>query len=208
MINFKTGFFFFNGIFWQCKIKTTDKSSKKICTWISSEFFGGSLRSAGIHPWALQKRKHLWVKPLTVLLREHQLTASPQTPLPKRWVSPCAADSPRGAHTSRPRVCVLSHFSHVLPFVTPWTIACQVPLSMGFSRQEYWCGLPCRPWRDFPYLGIELGSLTSPALAGGFFTTVPPGMPTSLPQGPAKRSRLLNYKKHTIPENLTCDNAK
>ena len=40
-------------------------------------------------------------------------------------------------------VCVLSHFSRVQLFVTLWTIACQARLSMGFSRQEYWSGLPC-----------------------------------------------------------------
>ena len=38
--------------------------------------------------------------------------------------------------------CVLSHFSHVRLSATPWTTACQAPLSMGFSRQEYWSGLP------------------------------------------------------------------
>ena len=41
--------------------------------------------------------------------------------------------------------CVLSHFSHVQLFVTPWTVACQALLSMGFSRQEYWSGLPSPP---------------------------------------------------------------
>ena len=40
------------------------------------------------------------------------------------------------------RACVLSCFSHVCLFVTPWTVAHQAPLSMGFSRQEYWSGLP------------------------------------------------------------------
>ena len=52
-------------------------------------------------------------------------------------------------------------------FVTPWTVACQAPLSMGFSRQEYWSGLPCPPPGDLPYPGIEP---MSPALAGRFFT--------------------------------------
>ena len=49
----------------------------------------------------------------------------------------------------------------------------QVPLSMSeeFSRQEYWSGLPCLPSRDLPNAGIEPASLTSPALAGGFFTS-------------------------------------
>ena len=46
------------------------------------------------------------------------------------------------------RVCMLSHFSHVQLFMTLWTIARQAPLSMGFSRQEYWSGLPCPPPGD------------------------------------------------------------
>ena len=71
--------------------------------------------------------------------------------------------------------CVLSHFSHVRLFAALWTVACQDPLSMGFSRQEYWSGLPCAPPEDLPDPGIEPISLTSPALAGRFFTTVPPG---------------------------------
>ena len=50
-------------------------------------------------------------------------------------------------------------------------IACQVPPSMGFFRQEYWSGLSCPPPEDLPYPGIELPSLLSPALAGRFFTT-------------------------------------
>ena len=52
-----------------------------------------------------------------------------------------------------------------------WTVACQAPLSMGFSRQEYWRGLPCPPPEDLPNPGIKLASLMSPALAGGFFTS-------------------------------------
>ena len=56
-------------------------------------------------------------------------------------------------------------------FATPWTVARQAPLSMGFSRQEYWSGLPCPPSGDLPDPGIEPASLTSSALAGGFFTT-------------------------------------
>ena len=51
--------------------------------------------------------------------------------------------------------CVLSHFSRVQLFVTPWTVAHQVPLSMELSRQEYWSGLPCPPPGDLPHLGIE-----------------------------------------------------
>ena len=55
-------------------------------------------------------------------------------------------------------------------FATLWTVA-QPPLPMGFSRQEYWSGLPCPPPGDLLDLGIEPTSLASPALAGEFFTT-------------------------------------
>ena len=52
-----------------------------------------------------------------------------------------------------------------------WTIAHHAPLSMGFSRQEYWSGLPCPPPGDLSDPGIKTGALESRALAGGFFTT-------------------------------------
>ena len=55
--------------------------------------------------------------------------------------------------------------------VTPRTIAHQAPLSMGFSRQEYWSGLPRPPPEDLPDPGIDPTSLTSPTLAGEVFTT-------------------------------------
>ena len=67
-------------------------------------------------------------------------------------------------------VCVC----HLQLFATPWTIACQAPLSMGFSRQEYWSGLPFPSPGDIPDPGIKLASLMSPALAGRFFITEPP----------------------------------
>ena len=67
--------------------------------------------------------------------------------------------------------CMLSHFSHVQFFATLWTVARQTLLSMGFSKQEYWSGLPCPPPGDLPNPGTELMSLMSPALAGWFFTT-------------------------------------
>ena len=67
-------------------------------------------------------------------------------------------------------MCLLSHVSHVWLFATPWTVAHQAPLSMGFSRQEDWSGLPCPPPRDLPDPGMEPVSLMSPALAGGVFT--------------------------------------
>ena len=58
-------------------------------------------------------------------------------------------------------VCMLSHFSRVWLFATPWTVAHQAPLSVGFSRLEYWSGLPCPPLGDLPDPGIELASLVS-----------------------------------------------
>ena len=68
-------------------------------------------------------------------------------------------------------------FSVMSNSATPWTIACQAPLFMEFSRQEYWRGLPASSPEDLPHPGIEPASPPSPALAGGFFTTVPPGKP-------------------------------
>ena len=68
-------------------------------------------------------------------------------------------------------VCVLSLFNCVQLFVTPWTVAQQAPLSMGFSRQEYWSGWPFPPPGDLPDPGIKPASLMSLSLAGGFFTT-------------------------------------
>ena len=69
-----------------------------------------------------------------------------------------------------PDICVLSCFSRVWLCANPWTVACQAPLSMGFSRQEHWSGLPFPSPEDLPAPGIEPASLTSPSLAGGFFT--------------------------------------
>ena len=56
-----------------------------------------------------------------------------------------------------------------------WTVACQALLSMGFSRQEYWSGLPLPTPEDIPDPGIKPTSPATPALEGGFFTTGPPG---------------------------------
>ena len=55
--------------------------------------------------------------------------------------------------------------------MTPWTVAFQALLSVGFSRQDYWSGLPFPSLRDLPHPGIDSGF---PALAGGFFTAEPP----------------------------------
>ena len=66
---------------------------------------------------------------------------------------------------------VLSCFSRVQLFATPWTVARQAPLSKGLFRQEYWNGLPFPSQGDLPHRRTEAMSLMSPALAGGFFTT-------------------------------------
>ena len=66
---------------------------------------------------------------------------------------------------------MLSHFSHVRLFAVLWTVALQAPLSMGFSRQNYWSGVPCLPPGDLPQPWIKPATLLSPSLADGFFTT-------------------------------------
>ena len=61
--------------------------------------------------------------------------------------------------------------------VTPWRVALQSPLSMEFSRQEYWSGLSFFSPEDLPNTGVQLESPLSPVLAGGSFTTEPSGKP-------------------------------
>ena len=73
------------------------------------------------------------------------------------------------------------------PFVTPPTVALQAPLFMGFSRQEYWNGLPFPPTGDLPDPGIEP---VSPEMADGFFTTEPPGKPLCISCAVLSRSVL------------------
>ena len=74
---------------------------------------------------------------------------------------PGEAGGPRPCRASSVHACALSHVSWLRFFVTLWTIARQAPLSIGFSRQEHWSGLPCPPPGDLPNSGIKP---TSPAL--------------------------------------------
>ena len=102
---------------------------------------------------------------------------------------------------ARLRACVLSLFSHVRLFVTPWTLSRQAPLSTGSSTQECWSGLPFPPPGDLPHPGIEPMSLGSLALAGRFLTTLPPG------KSPWKKQFLVNDKawgsfSHSCPRML------
>ena len=69
---------------------------------------------------------------------------------------------------------VFSFSLHIWLFETPWTVACQAPPSMDFSRQEYWNGLPCSPPRDLPNTGTKP---RSPALQGVCLPSEPPGKP-------------------------------
>ena len=73
-------------------------------------------------------------------------------------------------------MCVFSP-SVVSDSVTPWTVACQAPLSVEFFRQEYWSGLPFPTLGHLPDPGVEPTSLASSALSGEFFNTALPGKP-------------------------------
>ena len=75
---------------------------------------------------------------------------------------------------------VIMSLSHVRLFASPWTVVHQAPLSMGFSRQEYWSGLPIPHPGDLPDPPVQPMSPTSPALAGKFFTTELPGKSLSM----------------------------
>ena len=97
----------------------------------------------------------------------------------------------------------MKSFSRVRLSATPWTVAYQAPSSIGFSRQEYWSGLPFPSPGDLPDPGIELGS---PALRADALTSEPPGKP----KGSTKKllelidkfSKVIEYKsQHT---NSSC----
>ena len=96
--------------------------------------------------------------------------------------------------------CMLSCFGRVWLFATLWTVACQAPLFMGFSRQEYWSGLPCPTPGDLLDPGIEPESLISPSLPGDSLPLAPPGKPPKpsyprkFPGGPVFRTLCLHYR--------------
>ena len=90
-------------------------------------------------------------------------------------------------------VCVLCRFSRVRLFVTPWIVAHQAPLSMGFSRQECWSEFSRPPPGDLPDPGMEPASLMSPASAGGFLSTVPPGKSKST----TALCQITRFSQHT-----------
>ena len=88
-----------------------------------------------------------------------------------RWPKYCTLRNPRLVNNKNMCMCTWSHFSRVWLYVTLWTVALQAPLSMEFSRQEYWTGLPCPTWGNLPDPGIKPTSHMSPALASRFFST-------------------------------------
>ena len=120
---------------------------------------GGSGWGTHVNPWPIHV--NVWQKPL-----QYYKVISLQLikKIKEKKVCVCA----------RTHMCALTH---VQLFATPWTVANQAPLSIGFPRQEYWSGSPFPTPRDLPDPEMEPTSLSAPALAGGFFTTVPPGKP-------------------------------
>ena len=77
-------------------------------------------------------------------------------------------------------MCVRAKLLQLCLFWTLWTVTCQAPLSMGFSRQEYWTGLPFPPPGDLPLPGIEPASLMSPALQADSLPLAPPEKPVCI----------------------------
>ena len=80
-------------------------------------------------------------------------------------------------HDTNAVLCCAQSLSGFRLLFTPWTIACQAPLSLGLPRQEYWSGLPFPTPRDLPDPGLKPASLASPALLGRFFPAEPPEKP-------------------------------
>ena len=98
-------------------------------------------------------------------------------------------------------------------FETLWTVACQPPLSVGFSRQEHWSGLPCPSPEDLPGPGIDP---TSSASAGSFFTTEPPGKPYAevpfhqIPQTQHRQQQLksIEFKCQLLIKSIFCRHSE
>ena len=120
-------------------------------------------------------------------IQPKKTTPDPQTlALATNWPSQLTGNTKRSEGTVNPLclpwnteikckpTCCCYLLSCVQLFATPWTMAHQAPLSMGFSRQEYWSGVPFPPPGDLHDPGIEAAS---PALIGGFFTAEPLGKP-------------------------------
>ena len=92
--------------------------------------------------------------------------------------------------------------SHVRFFATPWTVAHQALLSIGFPKQEYWSGLPFPPPGNPPDPGIKPALPASPVLAGGFLTTEPRGKPQGSPISQVLTGYISSFKHVFFPLRL------
>ena len=135
------------------KTTTTDTLPGNLWTVLENQasiFFNGK--------WRIKHLSYLWMYKLyfRIVIDEGKSLILGELQLINKWV-----------------ICAM--VSHVQLFTTLWNVAHQDPLSMWFSRQGYWSGLPFLILGDLPDSGIEPTSLVHPALAGRFFATVPPG---------------------------------
>ena len=106
-----------------------------------------------------QRKETCWCQPWSLHQSPEQFHSAPNLQSPQSLTNPLKLNI-------QPCARLPNHFNCVRLFAPLWTIACQAPPSVGFSRQEYWSGFPRPPPGDLPN-----PSLGSPALAGGFFTT-------------------------------------
>ena len=118
--------------------------------------------SLKMEQWTFSRTRHKGNRGEKGAESRHEVRDSPERPGMLGTLSLMATELPP------PTARAPSRFSRVRLYVTPWTVARQAPLSLGFFRQEYWSGLPFPSAGFLPNPGIEP---TSPALAGGFFTT-------------------------------------
>ena len=108
-------------------------------------------------------------------------------------------------------MCVLSCFSPVQLCGTLWTVARQVPLSIGFSRQEYWSGLPCPSPGELPDPEMESASLLSPAFVGRFFFFFLPLVLPGKPHLTYRRNLMIRWGQPAclnLPTSLILDSAR
>ena len=105
----------------------------------------------GLQSMGSQKSQIHWLKNNNLSINRTNLCESP-------------SEDPQQSVMSAQELLLLSRFSHVWLCATPWTVGHQAPLSMGFSRQGYWSGVPSPPPGDLPDPGIEPASPVAPAL--------------------------------------------
>ena len=142
-------------------------SKSTVCSGEKEEPDSGETRETFPHPGSQGQHRQWCIRLVvyeTMLREDENCTLSPEP------------SSPDSMHA-----CELSHFSRVQLFATPWTIARQAPLSMGFSRKEYWRGLPCPFPRDLPNLGIKPTFPVSPALQADSLLLSHQGSPPRIP---------------------------